>query len=207
MKYFVLGLFIFIMLFIIIFKRSVKKTAIINATRNLPIQDTTTNKNPEFIVQLIEYRKNQLNIYKSLTGDSVSFQKYGDGRIKVTNKRSRKCIGLIAKKDCQQFQLISKYPSYFEGKIILKSKKNNTLDQLTISMQLKKEKSKKVYLADKTNLYKLVSLYSLFEENENIVTNYGPSTVKSIQKNHLVIEVPSLGTREIYDIDNVKINN
>lgn len=207
MKYLILGLFIFVILLLVIFIKSTKKTAIINAAKNSCVQQAIINKNPEFIVQLIEYRKNQLNIYKSLMGDPVSFHRHGDGRIKVTNKRSKKCIGLIAKKDSQQFQLINKYPSYFEGKIIEKSKKNNTLLQLSISIQLKKEKSKKVYLSDKTNLYRLISLHSLFEENENIVTNYGPSTIKSIQKNYLIINVPFLGTREIYDIDNVKISN
>ena len=53
-------------------------------------------------------------------------------------------------------------------------------------------------------LNKLISLESLFEINQIIETNYGSSTIIEIKKDYLIVDVPSLGKREIYDISSIK---
>jgi len=209
MKYAIIALLaiIIIFVFIIIYLKKISSNNenffdISVATQNTSTIDNT-NKNPGFLVTLLNYKKHQLNIYKSKINDIVTFKKQKDKRIKVYNNSN--CIGLIAIKDYKDFNLIAKHTNYFEGRIANFEKENNTLQKVTLKIQVKKECSKKVYLINPDYFSTLINMHCLFEIGEIINSSYGPSTIVEIFDDHLIVDVPSLGNREIYNIKDILI--
>ena len=196
MKYAILFLVILLIIFIslILFLKK-KENKNIKTNKKEQIKPLSSNNNPVFEVTLINYRQEQLNIYRSNINDYLSFKKANDKRIKVLN--NSKCIGLISTKDYKKFNLISEHPNYFEGKIISFIPQENTLKKVLISVQVKVEYSNKVYKKNKEYFPSLISIHSLFEKNQIIETSYGPSTILEIHDDHLIVDVPSLGKRVI----------
>lgn len=207
MKYAIIALIILIVIFILIIylmKILANKTSIskeISQEEQTPKENINTNHNPSFCVDLLDYTKAKNNVYKSNINDIVSFKKTSNNRIKVYSKS--KYIGLIAIKDYKSFDLIKNNPQYFEGTIISKPDFNNYLKKVTIKIQVKEHYSREVYLINNEYLNKLITLNTLFEIGQIIETSYGPSTIIEILNNHLIVEVPSLGKREIYNIKEI----
>lgn len=206
MKYAIISLVIIVIIFILIIIYLKKQS---NKTNIPPIQKEIKevceeNKNPFITLTLVEHRKYQVNVYHSKINDYLTFRKSKDKRIKVLN--NSKCIGLISAKDCKNLNLLQKKPEYFQGKVISFTGQSNMLYKVEIQIQLKLSYSKKVYRLNKEYLNKLVSIHSLFVKDQIIETSYGPSTILEVNDDHLIIDVPSLGTREIYNIDEIEIN-
>lgn len=207
MKYAIIALLLIIIIFALIIlylkKISAKNNNFFDisiATQNTANIDNS-NKNPSFIVSLLNYKKYQLNIYKSKINDIVTLKKQKDKRIKVYN--NSKCIGLIAIKDYKDFSLIANHTEYFEGRIATFERLSNTSIKVSLKIQVKQECSKKVYSINPDNLPSLINMNSLFEIGEIINSSYGPSTITEIYDDHLIVEVPSLGKREIYNIKDI----
>ena len=49
-----------------------------------------------------------------------------------------------------------------------------------------------------------VNLKSLFQKNESVYCNYGESKVIEIYNDHILVDVPKLGKREIYDFKSIE---
>lgn len=170
-----------------------------NAIKRNPDDNYSDNPNPSFEVTLLDYKKNQLSISKSYENESVYFTVAKNKRINVytVNKRY---IGQIAIKDYKSFNLIASKPKFFEGIIIGYETVNIMTKKVIISVEAKEEKSVDIYKIDKSYLNTLITLKSIFKKNDVIETSYGPSTVIDVFDDHLIVDVPSLGKREIYDI-------
>ena len=160
------------------------------------------NPNPSFEVLLVDFKKNQLAINKSTIGEEIYFKTSKNKRINVYNSK-KQYIGQILTKDYKQFSLIANNPEYFEGEIFSFNNEVFGIKKVIISIQAKVEYSKTIYQLNKNYLNTLITLNSLFEKEQIIETNYGPATVVEIYENHLLVEVPSLGNREIYDIESL----
>lgn len=208
MKYAIILILILVLSFIgtiIILKRNSNKKVHLPTTKSKkPEYKETTidNYNPSFEVELMEHKKSQLNINNSHLNEEVYFKKDKDKRIKVYTS-NKKYIGKIAIKDYKKFDLIAKYPNYFEGVIYSYIKEDITTKKVIISIQAKVEYSTKIYNINPTYLNTLITLKSIFEENQIIETNYGVATIIAVYEDHLIVEVPSLGNREIYDFNNI----
>lgn len=160
------------------------------------------NLNPLFKVELINYSKYKSAIYKSYVNEALYFKTANDKRIDVYTEK-RRLIGQIAKKDYKDFSLIAEKPEFFEGYIKSFNVYGYSSKKVDICLQIKKAHSKDVYLINNSYLNNLVTLQEIFTENQIIETNYGPATIIEIKDNHLIVEVPSLGKREIYDINSL----
>ena len=205
MKYAIISIFVLLFILILVVfllkKSNSKKTFIIPSKVNKPIyENIEDNSNPTFEVELIDYKKSQLGINKSSLGEPIYFKKGKNKRINVytTNKIY---IGQIAIKDYKKFNLIANKPNFFEGTIFSFKTDNIITKKVIISIQAKIEFSKQIYLLDKTYLNTIITLSSLFVPDEIIETNYGAATIISVYNDHLLVDVPPLGNREIYDID------
>lgn len=176
-----------------------------NTIKRNPDDIYSDNPNPSFEVTLLDYKKTQVAISKSYESESVSFTCAKNKRINVytTNK---KYIGQIAIKDYKPFELIAKKPNYFEGIITGYETVNIMTKKVIISVEAKEEHSIDIYKTDKSYLNTLITLKSIFKINDVIETSYGPSSITQVFDDHLIVEVPSLGTREIYDIDEILKN-
>lgn len=157
------------------------------------------NLNPIFNVELINYSKYTQAIYKSYVNEKLYFKTASDKRIDVYTEK-RRLIGQIAKKDYKDFSIIAEKPQYFEGYIKSFNVYGYSSKKVNICLQIKKAHSKDVYLINNSYLNNLVTLKEIFTESQIVETNYGPATIIEIKDNHLIVEVPSLGKREIYDI-------
>jgi hypothetical protein len=160
------------------------------------------NPNPTFKVELINFKKNQFSINKSTINESVYFKINKNKRVDVYTINNR-YIGQIAIKDYKNFSLISQKPNYFEGQIHSFITESITTKKVIIHIQAKIETSLDIYKIDKTYLNTIITLQSIFSENDVVETNYGPSTILKVFENSLLVDVPSLGQREIYDIDSI----
>jgi len=206
MKYAILIVSLLILLMILIVLYFKKTTA--KNSASLPYQTKKkkeiifSNPNPVFEVELIDYKKNQLSISKSTINESIYFKVAKNKRINVYTI-NKKYLGQIAIKDYKAFSLISMKPNYFEGQIKDYILENIAQKKVIINIQAKIEYSQEIYSIDKAYLNNLITLEAIFSINQIIKTNYGPSTIIEIFKDYLVVEVPSLGKREIYDIDSI----
>jgi len=197
----VLALILFIVI-LLLKKISVKeefKMPNIKEVKNLEY----INPNPSIEIILTNYRKYQFNIQKSNINDPVSLTKTEDKRIKVCN--NRKCIGFFPIKDYKDFNLILKCPHYFEAKIASFIPKGNIAKQISIYVKVKKNYSSKLYKKDPKYLSTIININSLFEVDQIIETSYGPSTILEVNEDYLVVDVPSLGRREIYNLKEIKL--
>ena len=157
MKYIIICLIISIILFILLLKhlKKISSDDVSMPTNGVQFREkpeykeeySTNNPNPSFLVELIDYKKNQLEISKSYINEMLSFSKSKKNRIKVYNSRN-KYIGEITIKDYKDFDLIKDYTDYFEGQIYSFVKEKLTEKKVVISIQIKEECSKKVYQLD-----------------------------------------------------------
>lgn len=209
MKYaiiFILILIISLIILLLYFKKNSKNKdfKMPNVKIKMPtyIETFNDNHNPSFLVELIDYKKGQLGISKSTIGEKVTFKLENNKRITVKSI-NKQYLGQIAIKDYKNFSLIASKPNYFEGEIYSFNKESLGIKKVIISVQAKEEFSKQIYHTNKNYLNTLITLKALFSEEQIIETNYGPATIKKIYEDHLLVEVPSLGNREIYDIENL----
>lgn len=204
MKYAIASLILLIVVFVLIItylKNASNKHT--NTQKANVIKEAEENKNPAIQVTLVEYKKYQLNIYNSKINELLTLRKSKDKKIKILNQS--KCIGIISAKDIKNLELIQKKPEYFEGRIIAFEKQSNLLNKVIVEIQAKLNCSKKIYKINKVYLNSIISIHSLFIKDQIIETNYGPSTIIEVLDDHLLVDVPSLGTREIYDIKEIEI--
>ena len=210
MKYLFITILILIIFLIIVFisikKASQNSNSVMPNTKQkkeLTKDDIySKNPNPSFEVTLIDYKQNQISINNSFENESVYFKLDKDKRIKVYTI-NKKYIGKISIKDYKLFDLISLKPEYFEGIIIGYQTVNRVNKKVIINTQVKEENSIDVYKINTSYLNTLITLKAMFEKNEIINTSYGPSTIIEVYDNYLLVDVPSLGTREIYDIQSI----
>lgn len=195
-------IFIFILTIFYLKKLNMRNPAQ-NEEKNIQ-NEIEENRNPATKTTLIEYKKYQINIYHSQVGDILAFKKETKNRIKVLNKS--KCIGIIPAKEVRKIELLEKFPHYYEGKIIEFENVELMTDKVCITLQIKEECSKEVYNLNHNYLNNLISIHCLFEKDQIISTNYGPSTVLEVHDNYLIVDVPSLGKREIYNINEIELN-
>jgi hypothetical protein len=201
----IIVLFLTVLFTILYLKKCTKKNIVSmpNEKSELPVykDEQGTNSNPSFTVELLDYKKNQYNISQCSLGEKLYYKKAKNKRIKVYT-RKKLYIGEIAIKDYKAFTLIALHPDYFEG-LIYSLKKEKIIKKVIINVQAKVEFSKEIYLLNKQYLNTLITLSSLFEKDQIVETNYGPSTIIEITNEYLVVNVPSLGNRQIYDIDSI----
>lgn len=206
-------LFVLIVFLIMYLKNNAKNnsSSLPNTKINTKIKETDENEtynnpNPSFKVELIDYKKVQINIIKTSIGEELYFKIAKNKRIKVYTLNNL-YIGEIAIKDYNKnIPLLAIHTNYFEGKIDSYLKDKIITKKVIISIKAKTKYSKEIYMIDKNNLNNIINLKSIFEINQIVDTNYGPSTIIKVLNDHLLVEVPSLGTREIYDIETL-INN
>ena len=180
----------------------------INSTKKPPTykeEYTIDNPNPKFEVELKDFKHAQLGINRSTRNESVYFKVTKKKRIDVFTF-NKQYLGQILIKDYKDYALIGQKPEYFEGEISSFIRESYSIKKVIISIQVKVESSKEVYNLDKSYLNTLITLPSLFTINQIVETSYGPSTILKVFDDHLLVEVPSLGNREIYDIDAI-LNN
>ena len=180
----------------------------INSTKKPPTykeEYTIDNPNPKFEVELKDLKHAQLGINRSTRNESVYFKVTKKKRIDVFTF-NKQYLGQILIKDYKDYALIGQKPEYFEGEISSFIRESYSIKKVIISIQVKVESSKEVYNLDKSYLNTLITLPSLFTINQIVETSYGPSTILKVFDDHLLVEVPSLGNREIYDIDAI-LNN
>lgn len=170
-----------------------------NTIKKSPDDIYSDNPNPSYQVTLIDYKKNQFAISKSYESESVFFKVAKNKRINVYTI-NKQYIGQIAIKDYKPFSLIATKPDFFEGIITGYQTVNIMTKKVIISVEAKEENSIEIYKIDKSYLNTLITLKSIFKKNDVIETSYGPSTVTDVFDDYLIVDVPSLGKREIYDI-------
>lgn len=167
---------------------------------------TIDNPNPDFQVELKDFKHAQLGINRATKNEGVYFKVTKKNRIDVFTL-NKQYLGQILVKDYKDFSLISQKPEYFEGEITSFIRESYSIKKVIITLQVKSESSKEVYKLDKSYLNTLITLPSLFTIGQIVETNYGPSTILKVYEDHLLVEVPSLGNREIYDIDPILSSN
>ena len=62
-----------------------------------------------------------------------------------------------------------------------------------------------MYNINHNYLNNLINIHHIFEKNQIIETSYGPSTILEVHDHYLIVDVPSLGKREIYNITEINI--
>lgn len=206
MKYAIIILLCIVIIFILTIlylkKHSKQKATQQTEDKNTNIK-TEENCNPTKETTLIEHKKYQINIYHSKIGDTLLFKNETNKRIKVLN--DSKCIGIIPAKDVRKIELLEQFPHYYEGKIIEFQDVDLMTHKVCIKLQIKTTYSKDVYNLNHNYLNSLINIHSLFEKNQIVETSYGPSTILEVNDNYLIVDVPSLGKREIYDIKEINI--
>ena len=210
MKYaviFILILLLILLIVIFYLKNTSNKNSLTlpNTKKIVNVESSKDNFNPHFEIELVDFKKAQLGINKSSLGENIIFKKNKNKRINVYSI-NKQYIGQVAVKDHKKLPLLISNPNYFEGEIYSFIKTNIATKKVIISIQAKVEFSKEIYFKNKDHLNTLITLHSLFVPSEIIETNYGPSTVIEVFQDHLLVEIPSLGNREIYDIDTI-LNN
>ena len=173
-----------------------------NTIKKSPDDIYSDNPNPSYQVTLIDHKKNQVAISKSYESESVFFKVAKNKRINVYTI-NKKYIGQIAIKDYKPFNLIATKPDFFEGIITGYQTVNIMTKKVIISVEAKEENSIEIYKIDKNYLNTLITLKAIFKKNDVVETNYGPSTIIEIFDDYLLVEVPSLGEREVHDIDQI----
>lgn len=161
------------------------------------------NENPNFTVWLIDIGKAQEEICKSELGDLVKFRVNKDNRLEVYNLKN-KYLGIVAKKDTDSFSLIYQNPSFFQGEIIAISASSKSSYKVKVNIKVKSDASFRLFKEDATVLNKLVSLKSMFKKEEIIICNYGKVKIIDIYKDYLLVDVPHLGERKIYDLEEIE---
>ena len=161
------------------------------------------NTNPSFVVWLADITKHQNAIKASKLGEKVRFRLNADKDIEAYTLRNGS-IGTITKKDVALFPIIYKKPIYFEGSIIAIANSSKNSLKIKVVLQVKREYSFRLFNEDNTVLDTYVSLESLVNKDEIIICNYGRVKVVELFEDHILVEVPHLGKRTIYDLDSIE---
>ena len=113
-------------------------------------------------------------------------------------------IGIVSKKDVALFPYIHKKPIYFEGAITAIKNSSKTSLKLKVVIQVKREYSFRLFKEDPSVLDVYVALESLARKDEIILCNYGRAKVVEMFDDHILVEVPHLGQRTIYDLTSIE---
>jgi len=167
------------------------------------VNDEEINLNPSFAVWLIDIGNAQDNIIRTELGQKVKFRINEENRVEGYTLSSR-YLGIVAKKDTVGFESIYDMPSYFEGEVIAIARASKSSYKLKVSIKVKKDCSFRFFLHDENSLNSLVVLEECFKENENIICNYGKVKILKVHQEHLEVEVPQLGIRNVYDLKGIE---
>lgn len=165
--------------------------------------DETINMNPSFIVWLADITKYQSAIKSCQLGDKVKFRLNVDKDVEAYTLRSGS-IGTISKKDVALFPYIHKKPIYFEGSITAIKNSSKTSLKVKVVIQVKREYSFRLFKEDNSVMDVYVALESLAKKDEIIICNYGRAKVVELYEDHILVEVPHLGQRTIYDLTSIE---
>jgi hypothetical protein len=159
----------------------------------------TMNYNPSFKITLHDYTSAQQAIKKTPLYQVIEF-KINNNRMEAYNKN--RYLGYILKKDTTDFKYIWEHPEDFQALIVKKELASSSSIKLHIDVQVKKTSTYHLFKSNKENLNKLISLKTIFKENEEVYCNYGPATIIKVNENDNTVEVdiPGLGRKKIYDI-------
>lgn len=161
------------------------------------------NANPSFVVWLTNITKYQTAIRTSQLSDKVKFRINLAQEIEAYTIRSG-VIGVVAKKDAVLFPIIYEKPIFFEGKIIAIAKSSKSSLKVKVIIQVKSEYSFRLFKEYPDILEKYVSIQTLAKKDEIIICNYGRAKVLELYDDHILVEVPHLGKRAIYDITSIE---
>ena len=167
------------------------------------MEEEVFNENPSFIVWLIDITKYQRAICETRVGDYVRFRLNSEKNAEAYTLRSGK-IGTISKKDAALFPLIYKNPIYFEGKVLSITNSSKSSYKVKVKIQVKPEYSFRLFQDDPEAMDKYVTLDSLVKKNQTIICNYGKVTVLEVQDDYILVDVPHLGQRKIYDFTSME---
>lgn len=161
------------------------------------------NTNPSFIVWLADITKHQSAIRECHLSDKVKFRINSEKDVEAYTIRNGS-IGTISKKDMALFPIIYKKPIYFEGVIIAIANSSKTTLKVKVALQVKREYSFRLFKEDSSVLDTYVSLESLAKKDEIIICNYGRAKVVELFEDHILVDVPHLGRRSIYDLTSIE---
>ena len=156
------------------------------------------NYNPYFKITLHDYTNAQENCRSVPLYQIIEF-KINNNRMEAYYKK--KYLGYILKKDTTNFKYIWEHPEYFQALIRKKETISNNV-KLHIDVQIKKTSTYQLFKTNKEFLNTLISLKTIFHENEEIYCNYGPATITKINEanNTIEVDIPGLGKKKLYDI-------
>lgn len=165
--------------------------------------EETSNINPCFSVWLADLTKHQSAIRQCELNDFLKFRINVHGVIEVYSIKHG-VIGTILKKDAVLFPIIYDKPNYFEGQIIAIAKSSKSSLKVRVNLQIKTEYSFRLFKENNNALFTYINLESMVKANDTIMCNYGKVVVLEVFNNHLLVDVPNLGKREIYDLKNIE---
>lgn len=168
------------------------------------MNDEATNLNPGFCVELIDIKSAQDNISRCELGQKIRFIISGEGRIEAYTLGASRYLGIVAKKDTKEFLDIYENPDFFEGEVIAKIRSSRSSYKLRIIIKAKADASFRIFKEDSQALNSLVKLEEMFEVGEAIICNYGKALIVEIHSDSLLVGVPHLGNRTIYDLTSVE---
>ena len=123
------------------------------------------NNNPAIAVWLIDFTDAQTNILRCVRGQILRFRINENKRVEVCTLESR-YLGIAPKKDLDGYECIYKYPSYFEGVVVAKTRASASSYKVQIAIRVKKECSLALFLKDESVLNKLVVLSECFNVDD-----------------------------------------
>ena len=162
------------------------------------------NTNPSFVVWLADITKHQNAIKASKLGDKVRFRLNVNRDVEAYTLRNGS-IGTVTKKDVALFPIIYKKPIYFEGTIVAIANSSKSSLKVKVVLQVKREYSFRLFKEDNSVLDVYVSLESFANKDEMIICNYGRAKVLELYEDHILVDVPHLGKRTIYDLTSIEV--
>lgn len=159
----------------------------------------TMNYNPSFKITLHDHTNAQDVIKKTTLYQTLEF-KIKNNRMEAYN--NNKYVGYILKKDTTSFKYIWEHPEDFQGLIIKKEHASSSTIKLHIDVQVKKTSTYHLFKTNKEFLNTLISLKTIFKENEEVYCNYGPATIISVDEktNTVEVDIAGIGKKKIYDV-------
>lgn len=167
------------------------------------MEEEVFNENPSFIVWLVDITKYQNSIAHTRVGDYVRFRINSEKNVEAYTMRSGG-IGTVSKKDAALFPLIYTKPIYFEAIVISIANSSKNSYKVKVKIQVKKEYSFRLFQDDSEAMDKYVTLESLVKKNQTIICNYGKAKVIEVQEDYILVDVPHLGQRKIYDFSSLE---
>lgn len=161
------------------------------------------NENPSFVVWLIDITKYQSAICQTRVGDYIRFRINSEKNVEAYTIRSGG-IGTISKKDAALFPLVYTKPIYFEGKVLSIANSSKSSYKVKVKIQVKQEYSFRLFQDDSEAMDKYITLESLVKKNQTIICNYGKAKVVEVGDDYILVDVPHLGQRKIYDFSSLE---